>query len=67
MGKVRDASLEDLIKTGSLIPESRRILEIRKKSKMDQVGQLGVPTLWLSPYYQREVYSSRRLVLRLLL
>ena len=46
-----------------------RYIGIRKKSKMDQVGQLGVPTSWLSPYYQREVYSSRRpsSVLRLLL
>ena len=61
--------LEELIKTGNLIPESRNcvIFGIRKKSKMDQVGQLGVPTSWLSPYCQREDYSSRKLVLRLLL
>ena len=52
--------LEDLIKTGNLFPERKYIiLGIRKKSKMDQVGQLGVPTSWLSPYCQQEVYSSR--------
>ena len=72
MGKMKDACniyLEDLIKTGNLIPESSNhvILGIRKKSRMDQVGQLEVPTSWLSPYCQREVYSSRRPVLRLLL
>ena len=76
MGKVKDTCnicLEELSKTGNLIPESRNdiILGIRKKSgsgiRMDQVGQLGVPTSWLSPYYQREDYSSRRPVSRLLL
>ena len=61
-------SLEELIKTGNAILENRNyfILGNRKKSRMDQVGQLGVPTSWLSPYCQREVYSSRRPVLRLL-
>ena len=39
-GKVKDACnicLEELIKTGNLIHENRRILGIRKKSKMDKV------------------------------
>ena len=68
IGKMKDACniyLEDLDQDWQFVPESRRILGIRK-SRMDQVGQLGVPTSWLSPYYQREVYSSRRPVLRLL-
>ena len=57
---LQHVTLEDLIKTGNLFPERKYIiLGIRKKSKMDQVGQLGVPTSWLSPYCQQEVYSSR--------
>ena len=62
-------ALKRLIRTGLLIMESRIfvILGIRKKSKVDRVGQQGVPTSWLSPYCQREDYSSRRPVLRLLL
>ena len=64
---LQHVTLEDLIKTGNLFPERKYIiLGIRKKSKMDQVGQLGVPTSWLSPYCQQEVYSSRH-GLRLLL
>ena len=59
---MRYVSLEDLIKIGNLILESRNsvIFGIRKKPRMDPVGQLGVPTLWLSPYCQQEDYSSRR-------
>ena len=48
-------------------PGKLKNIGIRKESRMDQVGQLGVPTSWLSPYCQREDYSSRRPVLRLLL
>ena len=57
-------NLMELIRTGHLIMESRIfvILGIRKKSKMDQVGQQGVPTSWLSTYCQGQGddYSIRR-------
>ena len=67
--KMSNMSLKELIKTGNLIKENKRfvVLGIGTKSKVDQVGQQGVPTSWLSPYYQREDYSGRRPVLRLLL
>ena len=69
MGKVKDdcnmfgGSAQDW----QFNPGKQKNIGIRKESRMDQVGQLGVPTSWLSPYCQREDYSSRRPVLRLLL